>query len=90
MAGNDIDAGGGGGISGRKFDAFVSSQRMYNDYDIAAKIQEKYWLARQKFLAKIEKKEDECIVLSDAKLDAKLEVCSRINNAPNLSPMLYH
>lgn len=62
------------GMSGHNFDAFVSSQRTFNDYDLAAKIQEKYWRARQKFLAKIEKKEDSCIVLSDSKLDAKLEV----------------
>lgn len=62
------------GMSGSKYDAFVGSQRTFNDYDLAAKIQEKYWQARQKFLAKIEKKEDACIVLSDSKLDAKLEV----------------
>lgn len=63
------------GMSGHNFDAFVSSQRTFNDYDLAAKIQEKYWRARQKFLAKIEKKEDTCIVLSDSKLDSKIEVC---------------
>lgn len=62
------------GMSGRNFDAFVSSQRTFNEYDLAAKIQETYWRARQKFLAKIEKKEDACIVLSDSKLDSKLEV----------------
>lgn len=65
---------GGIGISGHTFDAFVGSQRSFNDYDIAAKLQEKYWLARQQFLSKIEKKEDACIILSDSKLDAKLEV----------------
>lgn len=68
MAARDI------GMSGHNFDAFVSSQRTYNDYDLAAKIQEKYWIARQKFLSKVEKKEDACVVLSDSKLDAKLEV----------------
>jgi len=62
------------GMSGHNFDAFVSSQRTFNDHDFTAKIQEKYWRARQKFLAKVEKKEDSCIVLSDSKLDAKLEV----------------
>lgn len=61
-------------MSGHNFDAYVSSQRTFNDYDIAAKIQEKYWLARQKFLAKIEKKEDANITLSDSKIDAKLDV----------------
>lgn len=62
------------GMSGPSFDAFVNSQRTFNDTDFTAKIQEKYYRARQKFLAKIEKKEDACIVLSDSKLDAKLEV----------------
>lgn len=62
------------GMSGHNFDAFVSRQRNFNDHDLAAKIQEKYWRARQKFLSKIEKKEDACIVLSDSKLDSKLEV----------------
>jgi hypothetical protein len=79
--------GGGFGMSGRTFDAFVSSQRSHNEPDWATKIQEKYWRARQKFLAKIEKNEDSCIVLSDAKLDAKLEIyrsidksCARLTN----------
>lgn len=62
------------GMSGLKYDAFVSRQRNYHDTDWAAKLQEKYWGARQKFLAKVERKEDSCIVLSDSKLDAKLEV----------------
>lgn len=62
------------GISGQTFDAFVSSQRRFDDYDFAAKIQEKYWRAKQKFLAKIEKKEDSNIILSDSKIDAKLGV----------------
>lgn len=61
-------------MSGSNYDAFVSSQRTFSDHDLAAKIQEKYWQARQKFLSKIEKKEDACIVLSDAKLDSKLQV----------------
>lgn len=62
------------GLSGFKFDAFVSSQQTFNDYDLASRIKEKYYLARQKFLSKVEKKEDSCIVLSDSKLDAKLDV----------------
>lgn len=61
-------------MSRHNFDAFVSSQQAASDYDFATKIKEKYYLARQKFLAKIEKKEDSCIVLSDSKLDSKLEV----------------
>lgn len=71
------------GMSGRTFDAFVSSQRTHNEPDWASKIQEKYWRARQKFLAKIEKNEDGCIVLSDSKLDAKLEIYRSIDSSSN-------
>lgn len=69
------------GMSGRGFDAFVNSQQTFNDNVWAAKLQEKYWLARQKFLEKVEKKEDECIVLSDAKLDAKLGIYKTIDKS---------
>lgn len=82
-----IMANGSIGMSGRSYDAFVSSQRTFNDTDWAAKIQEKYWRARQKFLSKVEKKEDACVVLSDTKLDAKLQIyksidrsCARLTN----------
>lgn len=75
------------GISGYNYDAFVSSQRTFHEYDFAAKLQEKYYRARQKFLSKIERKEDSCIVLSDSKLDAKLDIyrsidssCARLTN----------
>lgn len=69
------------GMSGHNFDAFVNSQRTFNDYDIAARIQETYYRARQKCLSKIEKKEDSCIVLSDSKLDTKLEVYHSIDKS---------
>lgn len=68
-------------MSGRGFDAFVSTQHTFTDNLWSAKLQEKYWLARQKFLEKIEKKEDECIVLSDAKLDSKLGIYRTINKS---------
>lgn len=71
----------GVGMSGHTFDAFVSSQRTFNEHDWAAKLQEKYWKARQKFLAKVERKEDACIVLSDSKLDAKLEIYRSIDKS---------
>lgn len=76
-----MTANGSIGMSGHNFDAFVSSQRTSHDLDFAAKIQEKYYQARQKFLSKIEKKEDSCIVLSDSKLDAKLEIYSSIDKS---------
>lgn len=79
------EADGGTGLSGHNYDAFVSSQRSYNEHDIAAKIQEKYWLARQKFLSKIEKKEDVHITLSDSKIDAKLDVSVSTNYIRKLS-----
>lgn len=83
MIGRDrSNLGGSLGMSGHNFDAFVSSQRSYHhDTDWAVKLQEKYWRARQKFLAKIERREDSCIVLSDSKLDAKLDIYKSIDKS---------
>ena len=40
-----------------------------------SKMQLHYWEAKQTFLKKVKRKEDDCVVASDAELDAKLEVC---------------
>ena len=37
-------------------------------------MQQQYWEAKQTFLRKIKRREDDCIVASDADLDTKLEV----------------
>ncbi len=44
------------------------------DQSPLGKIQQQYWTARQLVLKKLGKKEDEFVMLSDAELDAKLEV----------------
>lgn len=45
------------------------------DNSAISKMQLHYWEAKQTFLKKIKRKEDDFIVASDAELDAKLEVC---------------
>jgi hypothetical protein len=37
-------------------------------------MQLQYWETKQTFLRKLKRKEDDCVVASDAELDAKLEV----------------
>lgn len=44
-----------------------------NDSTIT-KMQLHYWEAKQTFLKKVKRKEDDFVVASDAELDAKLEV----------------
>lgn len=61
------------GISGSAFDRQV--ERL--DDNALSKMQRRYWEAKQIFLKNIKKKEDECVVSSDADLDAKLEVSPR-------------
>jgi len=54
------------------------------DQSPLGKIQQQYWTARQLVLKKLGKKEDEFVMLSDAELDAKLEV-----SAISLEPLLF-
>ena len=44
------------------------------DENAVSKMQRRYWEAKQMFLKNIKKREDECVVSSDADVDAKLEV----------------
>ena len=44
------------------------------DNSALTKMQLHYWEAKQTFLKKVKRKEDDCVVASDAELDAKLEV----------------
>lgn len=48
--------------------------------DILAKVQQFYWQAKQKYLAKVQRCEDACIVLGDADLDARLDIFSCIDS----------
>jgi hypothetical protein len=38
------------------------------------KLQQQYWTTKQQVIKKLGKKEDEYVVMSDAELDAKLDV----------------
>ena len=42
------------------------------------KVQHQYWVTKQTVYRKLGKKEDECIIASDAMLDAKLELFKSI------------
>lgn len=50
------------------------------DDSTLTKMQKQYWEAKQIFLRNIKKKEDDCIVASDADLDAKLELFRSIED----------
>lgn len=51
---------------------------MDTNESVINKMQRKYWITKQTVFRKLGKKEDECIVSSDAELDAKLELFSSI------------
>lgn len=53
------------------------------DNSALSKMQLHYWEAKQTFLKKVKRKEDDCVVASDAELDAKLEVSGRVISAAN-------
>lgn len=62
------------GISGQEFDKFVEREDRREDDSTFLKMQQRYWEAKQTFISKLKRKEDDCVVASDAPLDAKLEV----------------
>lgn len=64
---------------------FLSNEKM--DNSTLTKMQLHYWEAKQTFLKKVKRKEDDCVVASDAELDAKLEVSKQLaGNRPKLTP----
>lgn len=58
------------GLYGSNYDRQVERY----DESTLSRMQQQYWEAKQIFLRKIKKKEDDCIVASDSELDSKLEV----------------
>lgn len=48
------------------------------DNSTLTKMQLHYWEAKQTFLKKVKRKQDDYVVASDAELDAKLEVRKKI------------
>lgn len=71
---------GGPGVSGNSFDRWVQRSDVSNESPMT-KMQHQYWLTKQALSRKLGKKEDECIVSSDAELDAKLELFRSIQDS---------
>ncbi|XP_011638216.1 islet cell autoantigen 1 isoform X1 [Pogonomyrmex barbatus] len=70
---------GASGISGNAFDCWV--QKSMHDDSAIIKMQYQFWVRKQALSQKLGKKEDECIVASDAELDAKLELFRSIQES---------
>lgn len=70
----------GSGVSGNAFDCWVQRTNMHDDSAIT-KMQHQFWVTKQALSRKLGKKEDECIVASDAELDAKLELFRSIQES---------
>ncbi|KAL2726458.1 islet cell autoantigen 1-like isoform X2 [Vespula squamosa] len=68
------------GISGNSFDRWIQKSNAQNDSPII-KMQHQYWVTKQALSRKLGKKEDDCIVASDAELDAKLELFRSIQES---------
>ncbi|XP_024875246.1 islet cell autoantigen 1 isoform X1 [Temnothorax curvispinosus] len=67
------------GVSGNAFDCWV--QKSMHDDSAIIKMQYQFWVRKQALSQKLGKKEDECIVASDAELDAKLELFRSIQDS---------
>ncbi|XP_078042077.1 islet cell autoantigen 1-like protein [Augochlora pura] len=68
------------GVSGNGFNCWVQRTNMHDDSAIT-KMQHQFWVTKQTLSRKLGKKEDECIVASDAELDAKLELFRSIQES---------
>lgn len=68
------------GISGNAFDCWVQKSNMHDDSAIT-KMQHQFWVTKQALSRRLGKKEDECIIASDAELDAKLELFRSIQES---------
>lgn len=71
---------GGPGVSGHAFDRWVQRSDATDD-SAMSKMQHQYWVTKQTLSRKLGKKEDECIIASDAELDAKLELFRSIQES---------
>ncbi|XP_043525453.1 islet cell autoantigen 1 isoform X1 [Frieseomelitta varia] len=70
----------GPGASGNSFDRWIQRTNIHDDSAIT-KMQHQFWVTKQALSRKLGKKEDECIVASDAELDAKLELFHSIQKS---------
>lgn len=71
-----------GGYSGTAYDRWVEQRgNESNNKSTITKMQHHYWVTKQTVFRKLGKKEDDCIVASDAELDAKLELFRSIQDS---------
>ncbi|KAJ8877133.1 hypothetical protein PR048_021586 [Dryococelus australis] len=70
------------GYSGMAYDRWIEQHASEASTKSAmAKMQHQYWVTKQTVFRKLGKKDDACIVASDAELDAKLELFRSVQNS---------
>lgn len=72
-------------MAGHEFDRYV---QRYDHRSTLTKVQQQYWEAKQTFLQKVKRKEDDCVVAADCELDAKLEVSAGFTEISTSQPRL--
>ncbi|XP_064466000.1 islet cell autoantigen 1-like isoform X2 [Ornithodoros turicata] len=60
---------------------FTRPTAYYGQSSTVSRMQQHYWTTKQAFLRKFGRKEDDCIIASDAELDAKLELFGAIQDS---------
>ena len=71
-----------GGYSGTAYDRWVEQRgNDSSNKSTITKMQHHYWVTKKTVFRKLGKKEDDCIVASDAELDAKLELFRSIQDS---------
>lgn len=60
---------------------FTRPTSYYGQSSTVSRMQQQYWTTKQAFFRKIGRKEDDCIIASDAELDAKLELFGAIQES---------
>jgi hypothetical protein len=71
-----------GGYSGTAYDRWVEQRgNESTNKSTITKMQHHYWVTKQTVFRKLGKKEDDCVVASDAELDAKLELFRSVQDS---------
>lgn len=71
-----------GGYSGTAYDRWVEQRgNDSSNKSTITKMQHHYWVTKQTVFRKLGKKDDDCIVASDAELDAKLELFRSVQDS---------
>ncbi|XP_022253322.1 islet cell autoantigen 1-like isoform X2 [Limulus polyphemus] len=67
------------GVYGNHYDRYIS----HSDSSTLTRVQQQYWATKQAVYRKLGKKEDDCIIASDAELDSKLQLFEAISETCN-------